>query len=223
MKFSAALVAILAAAAEASSPHRLHFRRGNDTAPTSTQSKVVLSTGGSPSMTIITTSKYLTMTLGTGTDASVVTSIPIQVTTYITKPVADMPVTKGSVPGYGATSTMTTSTSFTVISMKRPTAVPGSGAAAAGSNGNGSPGSNSNGNPGCAACQCSPSTVYVTVAASTTTVFLRAPTNADKGKGKGKGSGDSASQQPTVLPYPSGNSTRTSGIAGPSGAARLSY
>lgn len=189
--------------------------------------------------TDIITSKTLTMTLGTGTDTSVITTTvrsTLKKTVTVTRPqsgASNLPASTGPAVKEDSTTTTTATSKVThtvTVSKVNPTGT-GSGVSPTGV---APPGGNPGGN-----CQCpavTASTVTVTAAASTVYVTVgsdatktaKQPTVTDKGENTNPEdcpeSTTTRKATVTVVPYPSGNGTHaTSGkaSASASGFARL--
>lgn len=183
----------------------------------------------------VVSSKTVTLTLGTGTSASVVTSTILVTASQPTAPTSEATADPTNVSptraptGSDQVTTLTSTTKVTrtvTVSRTHPTT---------------SAGGNPGGNPG-GDGTCAPSTVTVTVAketvtlpASTVYVTIGGPSTTNAGNPKptsAPGNGDQTSSDctdetttlqktVTVVPYPTGNGTHTSGSPKPSGYARL--
>ncbi|KIE02635.1 hypothetical protein MAJ_01669, partial [Metarhizium majus ARSEF 297] len=182
----------------------------------------------------VVSSRTVTLTLGTGTSASVVTSTILVTASQPIAPTSEATADPTNVPtraptGSDQLTTLTSTTKVTrtvTVSRTHPTT---------------SAGGNPGGNPG-GDGTCAPSTVTVTEAketvtlpASTVYVTIGGPTTTNAGSPQPTstpGDNDQTSSDctdetttlqktVTVVPYPTGNGTHTSGSPKPSGYARL--
>ncbi|KAJ6441834.1 kinase-like domain [Purpureocillium lavendulum] len=198
---------------------------------TTSKADATLPPGMTTTTTDVVTSKTLTMTLGTGTDASVVTTtIHSTVQQTITVPCSQ--TDSGNKPtgpaGTGKDDTTTTTTATTkvtrTITVSKATPTPTGGGGIPGNGGD---------DCTCAAAQ----TVTVTAPASTVYVTIGGDASPTVSEPAGTGKTVEPTAEPattscpdstttrqttvTVVPFPTGNGTHTSGHAGPSGFARL--
>lgn len=251
MKFTVAAFGMLAAVASAAAPRRMYFPRSNQTNPAEYSSQpapvpslAALATGGASSPPPAPDAGVESTT--TTTMSSTIHST---ITRYVRPSAAPesageaKPSALAGGKKEGRTTTTITShmTTTVVVSKKRPaqTPAPPAAAAAAGPLGDG----------GAGGSQCAPSVVTVTASPSASTVYVTvtpqavapqavtpqaiappavtpqavAPPAAAGGQQPPANPKPAATSQSTVtvVPYPSGNSTRANGAARPSGFARL--
>lgn len=219
MKSVVATVGMLAATVSGYSPLRYpHFPRANTTVPakqtTLTVNATQVHTSLPPGMTTTTTdfvsSKTLTMTIGTGTGASVVTTT-IHSTTKQTVTIPCSQAEPGSKPTTspgGKEEHTATTTVASKVGSTNAAGVPSSGSDCR--------------CPAAVTVTAPASTVYVTVTADTTEIGKQ-PTIISKTE---DGNGEEYPEPTTTLhgiatvaPYPTGNGTHTSGTAGASSFA----